>query len=40
MIALDGSVQKTTDGGFVVAFDRPIDRPVACPDRLRVCGNI
>lgn len=29
MIALDGSVQKTTDGGFVVAFDRPIDRPVA-----------
>jgi len=25
MIALDGSVQKATDGGFVVAFDRPID---------------
>jgi uncharacterized protein YndB with AHSA1/START domain len=29
MMALDGSVQKTTDGGFVVAFDRPIDRPAA-----------
>ncbi|MEA3176687.1 MAG: hypothetical protein QOI59_210 [Gammaproteobacteria bacterium] len=29
MISLDGSVQKTTDGGFVVAFDRSIDRPPA-----------
>jgi uncharacterized protein YndB with AHSA1/START domain len=29
MISLDGSVQATADGGFVVAFDRPIDRPAA-----------
>src|ERR1700730_12389097 len=29
MMSLDGSVQKTADGGFVVAFDRPIDRPGA-----------
>lgn len=29
MTPLDGSVQKTPDGGFIVAFDRPIGRPAA-----------
>jgi len=29
MTLLDGSVQRTPDGGFVVAFDRLIDRPAA-----------
>jgi uncharacterized protein YndB with AHSA1/START domain len=29
MISLDGSVQTTTDGGFVLAFDRALDRPAA-----------
>jgi uncharacterized protein YndB with AHSA1/START domain len=29
MISLDGSVQKIAAGGYVVAFDRSIDRPAA-----------
>src|SRR5215470_10647503 len=29
MTALDGSLRKTEQGGFVVAFDRAIERPAA-----------
>ncbi|MDB6158320.1 MAG: Activator of Hsp90 ATPase 1 family protein [Gammaproteobacteria bacterium] len=29
MTQLDGSVRKTEDGGFIVAFDRLTDRPPA-----------
>jgi hypothetical protein len=27
MTTLDGSISQTGDGGYVVAFDRHIDRP-------------